>query len=343
MLKVVQMQVYPWYNSDYGYGDDGPGISFASRYLDFRARNPSLPLLHITMAGESCSQWTDYVTWKDYNGLTVGGTNENGDWDRSNDTIWARSSWKNPDSPHGDREKPELCAPAYNLNLADYNGTSTRYAASMVAGAAAAVCHSNTNMFFWPVAVRAILMTTADQNVDGPVLNLNDSIDDKDGAGEVNELMASYLAYDYHNLPTGNTESTAVSFGYHHNYITPNDFNNNYPSDYKYGFYVKSPDNRNATVRITLAWDATATCENGDYHTTCSDDHIDCDLDLHVYEVVNGSHVAYMGGSYSYDNNFEFLQFEAQGNHTYWIEINDWTWNENATYMALAFEALAHN
>ncbi len=331
---LVPIRDYSWVDS---YWMNGPDMSFYDRYIDYRTRHTPYPL-HVSAAGDYPEAIeSEYVAWKYFNGLVVGGTNDKGTGNRSDDTIWEHSCWGNPSSEHSDRELPEIVAPAYNLKIAGYNMVNgTEVSAPMVAGAAASILYYNSGLKDWPEALRAILMATAEQNVDGPVLDLNDSIDDKDGVGEVNELLATILADPGRELFQGNSEDTATWLGYYKSTIYDSDFNAY--GKYKYDFYVKNTTDRISTIRVVLTWDSTAVCSDATNETTCSEDTLDCDLDLHVYDAETGEGVAL---SSSWDNSYEFVQFQGKPYHVYRIEILKESFNR-PTYMALAFISLAN-
>ena len=86
-----------------------------------------------------------------WNVLTVGGMRDNGDGLWGNDTLWYRADgsepsycWREPPKEAGDaandRIKPELVAPAHNVDAAGYGvmaGSGTSFATPMVSGTAA--------------------------------------------------------------------------------------------------------------------------------------------------------------------------------------------------------------
>ncbi|HLH26954.1 MAG TPA: S8 family serine peptidase [Chloroflexota bacterium] len=103
-----------------------------------------------------------------YNVISVG------DFDDRNTTAWAddamngTSSYLGPLSVHGDRRKPELAAPGTNItSLAvaapwtGYTSTGASFATPMVAGTAALLLQRDGSLAQWPEALRAILMATA--------------------------------------------------------------------------------------------------------------------------------------------------------------------------------------
>ena len=132
-----------------------------------------------------------------FNVITVGGFDDadTGPW--ADDSLYVCTSFANPISTHGDREKPELSAPAVDLtvtttgpaNMTVASGTSG--ASPMVASAVALMIERNGLLSFWPEIVRAILMATATHNIEG-----SGRLSDKDGAGGLNAAEAVSLAQD---------------------------------------------------------------------------------------------------------------------------------------------------
>jgi hypothetical protein len=126
-----------------------------------------------------------------YNVITVGGFDDRNTPAWSDDTVYECSSFLNPRSTHNDREKPDLAAPAVNINvvapgpakLQDVTGTSI--AAPMVVGASALLIEKNGMLSVWPEIIRAALMATADHNIEGAT-----RLSDIDGAGGMNAAAA---------------------------------------------------------------------------------------------------------------------------------------------------------
>jgi len=132
-----------------------------------------------------------------FNVITVGGFDDNNSPAWSDDSVYVCSSFADPVSTHGDRQKPELSAPAVNLtvatvgpaNMTTVSGTSG--ASPLVASAVALMIQRNGMLSFWPEIVRATLMATATHNVEG-----NGRLSAIDGAGGLNAGEAVSVAQD---------------------------------------------------------------------------------------------------------------------------------------------------
>jgi subtilisin family serine protease len=129
-----------------------------------------------------------------YNIITVGGFDDRNTVTWTDDTIYECSSTLDPISLHGDREKPDLAAPAVNINVVApgpanlLNVTGTSAAAPVVAGTSALLIERNSRLSIWPEIIRATLMATADHNIEGST-----RLSDVDGAGGLNASAAASL------------------------------------------------------------------------------------------------------------------------------------------------------
>ena len=120
-----------------------------------------------------------------YNVLAVGNVDLGGTTARADDVMAASSSFVDPTSTVGDREKPEVSAPGTNIRMLS-NGfpwggqtdSGTSFAAPMVAGTAARLIQKKPFLGIWPEQLRAILMSSAVNNVEGAT-----RLSDVDGAG----------------------------------------------------------------------------------------------------------------------------------------------------------------
>ncbi len=144
--------------------------------------------------GNSCG--TDTIgstTCGAFNTLVVGGVNDCGTDSRSDDNIYCSTSSLNQGT---DRELPHLAAPAQNITADGLLSSGTSLAAPNVTGIAAQLLEVNwSDIGNWPELSRAILIATADENVDGGRMTvLGSTTDHRDGAGEANALLATDLA-----------------------------------------------------------------------------------------------------------------------------------------------------
>ena len=122
-----------------------------------------------------------------YNVLSVGDVDLNGTSTRTDDTMSGTSSFVDPTSTVGDREKPELAAPGTNIRMLSsgfpfggQTSSGTSFAAPMVSGTAARLVQRKPFLGAWPEQLRAVLMASAVRNVEGAT-----RLSDVDGAGMI--------------------------------------------------------------------------------------------------------------------------------------------------------------
>jgi hypothetical protein len=122
-----------------------------------------------------------------YNVITVGAFYDNNTSTWSDDTMWRCSSWKNPISKAGERQKPEVAAPGEGIistSVAspwnNYTSNGTSLATAMVTGAVAQMMHRSSALKTNPEQVKAILMASAVHNIEG-----SSRFSDYDGAGGI--------------------------------------------------------------------------------------------------------------------------------------------------------------
>jgi hypothetical protein len=133
-----------------------------------------------------------------YNVLAVGNVNLGGTAARADDVMAGTSSFVDPTSAMGDREKPEVSAPGTNIRMLS-NGfpwpgqtdSGTSFAAPMVAGTAARLIQRKPFLGIWPEQLRAILMASADNNIEGAA-----RLSDVDGAGMIDANAAVRILDD---------------------------------------------------------------------------------------------------------------------------------------------------
>jgi len=303
-------------NVSWGW-DTNRRLESRDRYYDNRVVNDFVTV--VKSAGNnahSCGTTTGNVTSPGlaYNVITVGDINDNNTGSRGDDTMYKCSSYRDPVSTHGDREKPEVVAPAewiittltYSPWIGECYFAGTSYAAPVVSAAAALLMERNPALVWWSEPVKAILMATATYNIEGDA-----RLSDKDGAGSV--LL-------------GKADNVAANNQWCSDMITPSDFGPN-------GYLTTMSDsckffsaNAGQRIRVAIAWDAFPSY-------SLYDDQPGTDLDLKI-DGPNGNLVA---SSESYDNTFELVDFIAPITGTYKIRIYKDRFADSYTYLGWAW------
>jgi hypothetical protein len=226
---------------------------------------------------------------RNYNGITVGGFDDKNTVTWSDDSIYVCSSFVDPPSTNGDREVPQVAAPAVNIhvvgtgvaNMVVRNGTS--FAAPMVAGLSALLIEQNSRLAIWPEIIRATLMATAVHNIEGST-----TLSDIDGAGGIDAGSARSLIdmpqrWGGQRYTCNGTDPLVVAT------------------------LAVSPRTRH---RIVLSWDTDPAF--ADYATRPS-----VDIDLRVRNANGGGTVA---RSLSFDNTYEIVEFDSWLAGTFIVE-----------------------
>lgn len=239
-----------------------------------------------------CNSGTGKVTSPGlgYNMITVG------NFDDLNTNAWPGdvmnncSSFVDPASNSGDREKPEIAAPGTNINstttAAPWTGgigSGTSFAAPVINGAAGLLMQREPGLRQWPETVKAILMATATHNIEGDV-----RLSEKDGAGALYMPYADEVAQGIRGNREGQGYSCAT--------VTP---------------LVKTISLvAGKRTRVVIVWDQNPTYASYDSKPSA-------DLDL---VVKNPSGVA-VASSTSWDNTYEIVDFTPAVNGNYRVEI----------------------
>jgi hypothetical protein len=263
------------------------------RLFDYYVKNTPWPLVNYAggnhndepmpkqNCGTACTNTDCNVVCKAFNGLIVGAVNDCNTSSRTDDVMACFSCHLNSDN----RELPMIVAPGQEIQADGVTDSGTSYASPMVAAAAAQVVQRNTALRSWPEALRSILMAGATENISASTLDLHDSIDDRDGAGELDVATAVTIADSANKVDGGNA---ARSSGFDYGTLT----SSGTPTGNYYSETYVASKNAWHRLRVVLNWDSTASCTTSGGSTTCSSDQLDADLDLYVYRKSDGQFIA---------------------------------------------------
>jgi hypothetical protein len=197
---------------------------------------------------------------------------------------------------------PGCVNPEYGV-APPYDGTS--YAAPAVAGEITVLTSKSSTLHAWPEATKAIVMASAIHDTyNGGSGHGCDYIDDQEGTGTV-DVAQAYKTVDNGWYGLGS-------------YVMEDDF----PMDID--FYASEGEK----VRFVTCWDS-----HTDWEHNTSKDILKADLDLKI-RAPNGNS---MGGSYSWDNSFETVEFTAPMSGTYKAKITEWRFDAGWEWLAWAW------
>jgi len=243
-----------------------------------------------------------------YNIITVGAINDMDNELWSDDGMAALSSWKNPISTHGDREKPEVVA----VGVGVYSTTTyppwvmpkdgalsgTSFSAPQVAAGAALLMQANASLQLRPETVKAVLMASAVHNVEG-----DSRLSEKDGAGAI-DLWTAYQTVKSGRIGWWNLTAS------------------NFPK------IVEFTATKGQRVRVAIVWDSHP--EKGHPPAT---DPLESDLSLIITDP-DGNVVAY---STSWDNSYEIVDFLALKDGAYKAQTTASRFDGSYEYVGFAY------
>jgi len=301
-------------NNSWGMGCNDNGL------MDIHARHADYIVRYIwdtvtaSAGNNGLCPGTEYVTsiGTAYNIITVGNYDDVGTVTSTDNVMNPKSSYKDPPSVHGDREKPEVAAPGTNITstimatpgtcATEEVGSGTSFSAPMVAGVAADLIHVRPSLAVFPESMKALILAGARDNVEGAV-----RWSERDGAGGV-DALASY--------------QSAVNNRYRWHYVTAASFDSAGFFNIDMGWV-----NAGQRVKVALVWDSNASPGSNNY----SVDWLFADLDLNVV----GPGVAQW--SASWDNSYEIVDFTAPASGNFQIKVRKYRFDGGSEYLAVAW------
>lgn len=333
----VRTTNFSWtWSTDTAHAEDATGWA-----QDWAAKN-SPYVLYVAASGDNggglgAGSGHHYVMNGNYNGLIVGGSDDRGDTDRSNDLQDPYTGWGNLTTAHGDFELPHVVAPSFGAAIAGTWMNASSGASPMVAGVVALAAARDPGTFaVWPEMKRAVVIATATGRLDQPLLSsLPAGVDRRVGAGLADAFQAADLGNPAAWSPPGGPLNGPGRHGRTLNFATDFDAGN----VLKQGYNIYIPGScSSARLRVVIAWDATAGCNaNGE---SCTGSTIDADLDLQLYPA-NNIPPTPTGGpvctSSTYDSSWEICDVPVVCGQEYIAKIKKYATNAPSTYLGVAW------
>ncbi|RYZ28266.1 MAG: hypothetical protein EOO10_10140 [Chitinophagaceae bacterium] len=268
----------------------------------------------------------EYVNHKGYNSLAVGSHDE-----QAERKISSFSTFRNPSSPHNDRELPEICALGENITavgLVDWGGTS--FASPAVAGSVAILQSISPVIKVYPEAVRALLLTGSKRNVDGGLwyqdLKRTPKVDQKDGTGALNIYESITIAKKPYQ-----PKKLALDKGWDCGRLDASSFGPDKISLNEWKIIVPSDRTH---VKISLAWNSNVNYTEIWKFKFLKDTTLDMDLDIVVFDAKN----TLVAASSSFDNSYEIADYIAPGGQPLTVKLRSYSIKPTAwSYFGIAW------
>lgn len=265
----------------------------------------------------------EYVNHKGYNTISVGNHNDDAD------AMRGSSVFRNPSSPHGDRELPEICANGTSVTATGITMTGTSQASPAVCGVAALLQDRSSTLRHWPEGCRAILAAGASRNVSDDTWwrDIVAGMDASDGAGAVDARESHLIAGSrrFRGAP-------ATRRGWDVGLLSSSDFGADKQSTFEYRIAVPSYRFGPRNVRVALAWTSAVQKIDLLLLPAFFFSNLAVDLDLKVFDS-RGHQVGYSG---SWDNSYEIAEFVGVPGETYTIKIRRWS-GDRPTWYGIAW------
>jgi len=266
----------------------------------------------VTSDGDTTNE---FVNHKGYNSMAIGNHNDDAT------AMSGDTTFRNPNSNHGDRELPELCANGSGVSAVGLTMSGTSFSAPAAAGSAAVLMGMNSTLKSWPEGIRALFLAGATINVRGNNWrsDMINGTDAKDGAGALNLQESAEITRNKKS-----PDNTPSRRGWDVGTLESSDFRSNgfCKSIYK----IKVPKSGATHVKVALTWDSNA--YNILWFKFSS---LELDLDLRIYK---GSTL--VAQSSSWDNSCEIAEYDAKPGDELTIKIKRYSGN-HWTYYGLAW------
>jgi hypothetical protein len=301
-------------NSWGGTGLAAPtSLSYMSKYFDYVVRNRAVTVVFSSGNSNASGGYIQNPALA-YNGITVGSYNDQQTgWIPGDDDMSYFSTSRDGYfalKPH------VVAAGAHNAGRTSNGvgikslstaspwygdrGVGTSYAAPQVAGEASMMMNASPSLKSWPETVKAVIMATADHNIEGA-----SRYSDKDGAGGINVLEATKLV----------RTNTFGSAKYGGRSVT----NTSMSSPLYLPYFTATGGQK---VRVAIAYDSYVSGTNYAYDT------LNSDLDLDMQKWTGSAWVAdyTLGYSWSSRDNYEILEFNAPATGYYRPVVRKYSW-----------------
>jgi len=265
----------------------------------------------------------EYVNHKGYNTLAIGSH------DDKCFAVAPSSVYRNPNSFHGDRELPELCANGTGVTAVGDTMGGTSLAAPAAAGIVALLQQSNGQLQVWPEACRAILLAGSNRRDQLAGLgstwwaDVSQGKDARVGAGAIDARASCEIAQN--RTPT----NVAAHCGWNSGILREDPgVGLNRWTNSSYVLLVPGPPSSRPTDRrkakVAIAWNSTITSDTNRELTSS----LTTDLDLHIFN--NDGDI--VGSSMSWDNSYEVVDFDAIPGERYTIRIRVYSGSDNVRF-----------
>jgi hypothetical protein len=286
-------------------------LSFDDIYKDWLVLRSPWPTI-VQAAGNGDDD--EFVNHKGFNSVGVASHDDTA-------TALAGTSVScNPNSPHGDRELPEIAANGTIVTAAGETNSGTSFASPAVVGIAALLQDEAPVLRSWPEGCRALLLAGAKRNVTDSTWwqDVIAGTDASDGSGSANALESFRITQN-----RSHRNGAPARRGWDIGVLDDGDFGRDGLATFSYRVRVPSGPRLwvPTHVKVALAWNSRVTELNILGLTIPIASRLTLDFDLLVLDE-SGTRVA---TSASWDNSYEIAEFDGVPGRAYTIRIRRWS------------------